>query len=138
MAKASSPIRLQADIMQAAALAGKRNHRSTAEQIEYWAEMGRKVTAFLSPVDLLSVSSGLAYLKIESVYSEPVSPDEVFQELELDRVNGNLPQKVTGSAISYQVSLAHPGYLEQIGRDGSITIGRFSEGEFIKSADLGS
>ena len=49
MPKANSPIRLQAELMQAAALSGKRNHRSTAEQIEYWADMGRRVASFVDP-----------------------------------------------------------------------------------------
>ncbi len=49
MAKSASPIRLQEDLMKLAAVTGKRPHRSTAEQIEYWAEMGRNVSAMLNP-----------------------------------------------------------------------------------------
>ena len=131
MAKAASPIRLQADIMQAATLAGKRHHRSTAEQIEYWAEMGRKIGAYLNPDDLLSVSSGLANIKIEPILSGPVNADEIFQALEEDRAHGSLPQTVTGSAVKYQASLAHPGYLERIGRNGDCAVGKFEGGEFI-------
>jgi hypothetical protein len=131
MAKAASPIRLQDNIMRAAALAGKRDHRSTAEQIEYWADMGRKVATFLNPNDLLSVSSGLSKIRVEPVYSESVSPVEVFQMLEDHRASGILPQIVTGSPVKYQVSLAHPGCLEQIGENGEIAIGKFENGEFI-------
>ncbi|MCK5666750.1 MAG: hypothetical protein KAI17_24840, partial [Thiotrichaceae bacterium] len=39
MAKALSPVRLQDDLMKAAKLTGDRFHRSTAEQIEYWADI---------------------------------------------------------------------------------------------------
>ena len=49
MAKAASPIRLQQDLMQAAETTAKRFHRSTAEQVEYWAELGRSVAATLDP-----------------------------------------------------------------------------------------
>ncbi len=48
MAKSASPIRLQEDLMQAAALTGERFHRSTAEQIEYWAEMVQVKAHFIA------------------------------------------------------------------------------------------
>jgi ParD-like antitoxin of type II ParDE toxin-antitoxin system len=40
MAKAASPIRLQTELMQQAEPTAKRFHRSSAEQIEYWADLG--------------------------------------------------------------------------------------------------
>lgn len=131
MAKAASPIRLQEDLMQAAALTGERFHRSTAEQIEYWAEMGRNVSQVLDPDDLLSISAGLAKIRIEPVHSEPIAPGEVFQSLEAERASGILWQTVTSSPIKYQVSLMHPGYLEQINLDGTIKTGKFQGGVFI-------
>lgn len=132
MAKAASPIRLQEGLMQAAALTGKRFHRSTAEQIEYWAEMGRNVSLMLDPDDLLLVSTGLAKIKVESVRSEPVDPGEVFQSLEVERATGILPQTVTSSSIKYQISLMHPGYLEQINSNGTIKTGKFQDGVFTE------
>lgn len=131
MAKAASPIRLQEDLMQAAAVTGKRFHRSTAEQIEYWAEMGRSVATILDPDVLLSVTAGLAKLKVVPVYSAPINPDEVFQALEDEREHGTLPRIVTNSAIKYQASITHPGYLEQIDQNGKITLGKFQQGVFI-------
>lgn len=131
MAKASSPVRLQEDLMQSAALTGKRFHRSAAEQIEYWAEMGRSVATILDPDVLLSVTAGLAKIKVEPVYSAPIYPDEVFQALEDERENGILPRIVTNSAIKYQASITHPGYLEQIDQHGKITLGKFQQGVFI-------
>ncbi|MBP6058217.1 MAG: hypothetical protein KA524_07385 [Nitrosomonas sp.] len=91
MTKSAAPIRLQEDLMQAAALTGERFHRSMAEQIEYWAEMGRNVSQVLDPDDLLSISAGLAKIKIEPVHSEPIDPGKVFQSLEAERVSGILP-----------------------------------------------
>ncbi len=132
MAKAASPIRLQEDLMKAAAVTGKRFHRSTAEQIEYWAAMGRNVSKILDPNDLLSVSTGLAKIRVEPVYSEPVDPDEVFQSLEDERVSGVLLQTVTNSALKYQRSLIHPNCLEQIDLEGKVKIGKFQDGVFIE------
>lgn len=131
MAKAASPIRLQDELMQAAALTAERFHRSTAEQIEYWAEMGRNVDHMLNPDDLLAISAGLARITIEPITSEPVDPIGIFQSLEDDRASSMLPQMVTGNVLKYQASLAHPGYLEQIHPDGRIQTGKFQDGEFI-------
>lgn len=131
MAKAASPIRLQNELMQAAALTAERFHRSTAEQIEYWAEMGRNVDHMLNPDDLLAISTGLAKITIEPVTSKPIDATEIFQSLEDDRASGMLPQTVTGSVLKYQASLTHPGYLEQIHPDGRIQTGKFQNGEFI-------
>lgn len=134
MAKAASPIRLQDELMQAAALTAERFHRSTAEQIEYWAEMGRNVDHMLNPDDLLAISAGLAKITVEPVTSEPVDPAAVFESLEAERVSGVPSQTVTSSVLKYQVSLAHPGYLEQIHPDGRIITGKFQSGEFIAIA----
>lgn len=131
MAKALSPVRLQDDLMQAAKLTGKRFHRSTAEQIEYWADIGKKVSAVLDPDTLISIATGLTQVKVEPIYGKPIDPDEVFNLLEAQRQQGSLTQVVTSSAIKYQSSLTHPGYLEQIDQDGNISVGQFKNGEFI-------
>lgn len=126
-----SPIRLQAELMQAATLAGKRHHRSTAEQIEYWAEMGRSMGAFLKPDDLLLVSSGLANIRVEPVTGRPVIPSSVFQVLEKDRASGTLGQAVTSRPVKYQASSTFPGMLEQINENGEIKVGKFEHGQFF-------
>jgi len=130
MAKAVSPVRLQADLMEAAALTGKRLHRSSAEQIEYWASIGRSVGLLLNPDSLLAVTAGLARLKVEPVIASPVDPDQVFAALERDRKSGVLARSVSQSTVRYQASDSHPGQLEQIDTDGTITIGQFKGGVF--------
>ena len=109
MAKASSPVRLQDDLMQAAKLTGERFHRSTAEQIEYWADIGRKVSTVLDPDTLISIATGLTQIKVEPIYSKPIDPDDVFNLLEAQQQQGTLTQAVTGSAFKYQSSLTQPG-----------------------------
>lgn len=130
MAKAASPVRLQADLMEAAALTGKRSHRSSAEQIEYWAGIGRSVGKVLNPDSLLAVSAGLARVIVEPVIASHVDPEQVFAALERDRKSGALAQSVSQSTVRYQASDSHPGQLEQITTDGTITIGQFKEGVF--------
>jgi len=135
MTKAASPIRLQEELMQAAASTAKRFHRSTAEQVEYWADLGRSVSSTLDPDVLLSVASGLAIIKAEPVFSAPIDADSVFKSLENDRESGKLSREVTNSAIRYQASLKHLGYLEKIDADNNITIGQFENGQFVELKD---
>ncbi|MCK4840623.1 MAG: hypothetical protein KAT04_01930 [Methylococcales bacterium] len=138
MAKAASPIRLQADLMQAAELTAKRFHRSTAEQVEYWADLGRTVSSTLDPDILLSIASGLTAIKTEPVICVPIDPNKVFNALEEDRKKGRLADTVTSSAVKYQASKTHPGYLEKIQQNGAITIGQFNNGEFTALNEMDS
>ncbi len=130
MPKAASPVRLQEDLMQSASLAGMRLHRSAAEQIEYWASLGRQVAGFVDPDSLLEVATGLARLKVEPIQAQPVAPDAVFAAVEADRRSGMLSKKATTAAIRYQASRTHPGYLERIDTNGTRTLGTFHDGVF--------
>jgi len=130
MAKAASPIRLQADLMQSASEAAKRFHRSTAEQVEYWADIGRQTSNLIDPDVLISIMSGLVTLKIEPIINKTIDPSAVFKSLEKDRANGHLKKQVSSSAIRYQASQTHPNYLEQIDSNGQITVGQFKNGIF--------
>jgi hypothetical protein len=138
MAKAASPIRLQEELMQMAESTAKRFHRSTAEQIEYWADLGRTVASTLDPDILLSVTAGLTVIKTEPVISAPVNPDTVFQSLENDREAGVLPDSVTNSPVRYQASVTNLGYLERIDPNGNITTGQFKNGLFMELNGLDS
>ncbi|MCK5356510.1 MAG: hypothetical protein KAJ63_15445 [Methyloprofundus sp.] len=138
MAKALSPIRLQDDLMQAAKLTGKRFHRSTAEQIEYWADIGRKVSTVLDPDTLISIATGLTQVKVEPIYGKPIDPDDVFNLLVAQQQQGTLTQAVTGSAFKYQSSLTQPGYLERIDQNGNTLVGQFENGEFVSTEELTS
>jgi len=131
MAKAASPIRLQQDLMDDATLTGERYHRSASEQVEYWASIGRRISGVIDPDTLLSVAAGLARLHVEPVYGHAINPDLIFQNLEREREQGTLPDKVTSSPVKYQASSAQPGYLERIDENGRVTVGQFRGGEFI-------
>lgn len=135
MAKAASPVRLQEELMQAASVAGSRLHRSAAEQVEYWASLGRQIARFVDPDTLLEVAAGLARLKVEPTLAPPVDPEAVFAAVEADHRSGELPGKVTTAAVRYQASAAHPGYLERIDLDGARTVGTFHHGVFAPLAD---
>lgn len=134
MAKAASPVRLQQNLMQAATLAGERFHRSASEQVEYWADIGRRVSNVIDPDVLLSISAGLARVKVEPVLGKPIDPNAVFQSMEAERAHGTLAPAVTNSGVKYQASLSHPGHLERI-QDGRVDIGQFKNGKFVVSIE---
>ena len=116
--------------MQSAALAGARHHRSAAEQIEYWATLGRQVAGVLDPDKLLDVLSGLAAVRVEPVTTAAVAPEQAFAALEQQRRSGQLSGAVSSDALRYQASTAHPGFLEEIASDGRRRLGQFRHGVF--------
>ena len=116
--------------MQAATIAGHLQHRSSAEQIEYWAAIGRSLSKIIGQDTLLELSAGLVRLRIEPVEPVAIVPEEVLSDLERDRKNGTLADSVTTSSVRYQVSTRHPGQLEQILPDGRVLIGQFHDGVF--------
>ncbi len=133
MAKSNSPVRLEANLMDAAVLTGSVQHRSAAQQVEYWADLGRKVEGMLTPANVIRVATGVSQIKVSDILGKVIDPDALFQALEIDRVAGKLPQKVLNpSVIRYQKSLSKKGYLDQIHPDGHVVIGRFHNGKFTK------
>ncbi|WP_292950521.1 MULTISPECIES: hypothetical protein [unclassified Neptuniibacter] len=134
MAKAHSPLRLDAGLVEQAKLSGKHLHRSTAEQIEYWADIGRSVSKVITPETLLQLYAGLVKLKVEPVVGPSVDPDSLFDSLEDDRATGSLQENITSSSLRYQASTQYLGMLEQISSDGTVTVGQFENGQFKPSS----
>ncbi|MBU0783351.1 MAG: ParD-like family protein [Gammaproteobacteria bacterium] len=130
MAKASSPIRIQSDLMSNATVLGKLNHRSAAEQIEYWASIGQKVENLLDPESLLQIKAGLLRVKLEQVNAPALNADMVFGNLEMKRSTGELTSEVSQSKVRYQASTTRPGLLEQIDTKGKVKFGQFDNGVF--------
>ena len=135
MPKAASPVRLQAELMQAATIAGNLQHRSAAEQVEYWAGIGRSLAKIIDRNTLLELSAGLIRLKTESVIPAAVDPEEVFSGLESDRTSGRLAEMVSTGSVRYQSSASYPGQLEQISPDGRVIVGQFHNGIFTPQPD---
>jgi hypothetical protein len=134
VAKSPSPVRLETSLMSAAAIAGSTLHRSAAEQIEYWADLGRKVAKIVDPEILLAVQAGLATLRVEQVSPTPVDPDAVFAALDRERNSGALSEAVAAGTVHYQASITRPGSLEACYPDGRIEVGQFTNGQFIPDA----
>ena len=135
MAKSSSPIRLESELMKQAKLSGELNKRSVAEQIEYWAEIGRGVAGLVDPEMLIKVNSGLAKINVEETEHFGIDADDIFDNLELQRESGSLSRAITSTSYAFQASINAKGMLERVDQQGNISIGHFENGIFVESRD---
>ncbi|WP_372782116.1 hypothetical protein [Litorivivens sp.] len=131
MPKANSPVRIQRGLMADATAVGKAHHRSAAEQIEYWADIGRKVSKIIDPDALLRLTAGVVKIALEPAKPVTVDPDDVFAKLDRDRESGAIQAALPANSVRYQACRAHPGKLERISSDGSTQVGEFKGGQFI-------
>jgi hypothetical protein len=130
MAK-GNPVRLEHTLMQAASRAGKRLRRSTAEQLEYWADIGRHLEGIVSPEVMLDVMTGVTRLHLEQRPEAAFTADNVFASLDEDRQSGQLAHRVSKASVQYQASRSHPRLLERIDASGNITVGEYRNGQFV-------
>jgi hypothetical protein len=131
MAKAISPIRLQNELMGSAKVVGALMHRSAAEQIEYWASLGQKVSELVSPQTLLAINAGLMKIAVEPVVDPVVDFDDIVNEVQMRSASGELSQTIANGKTKYQACVSQPGLLDQVTPDGTVTVGMFKEGEFV-------
>lgn len=128
MAK-GNPLRLDARLMREARASGELMHRSEAEQIEYWADLGRRVEGLLDPRDLLDVKAGLASLRVEVAPTRPIDPAAVFAQVEAQRVD--VVRALADAPVQYRASRTHAGLLDAVYPDGTVKVGQFRNGKFV-------
>ena len=127
----TSPMRLDASLVEAAKREGAIKKRSAPKQIEFWAELGKAVEHVLDYNDIFAVIQGLKKVKVESVESVAVDPADVFDSLEDDRKSEKLASKVTSATIYFEASRRQPGLLDRVNTaTGERQTGRFQNGEF--------
>jgi hypothetical protein len=124
-------MRLDATLVEAAKREGSIKKRSAPKQIEFWAELGKAVEHVLDYNDIFSVIQGLKKVRVESVESVAVDPEDVFNSLEEGRKSEELAQKVTSATIYFEASRRQPGLLDRVNTaTGERQTGRFYNGEF--------
>lgn len=128
---ATSPIRLNPSLIEAAERAALVQKRSTPKQIEYWADLGRAVEHVIDMADVFAVMQGLKKLRIEKVDSVNVDPDDLFEDLDVQRESGSLTGAVTSSPVYFEASRDCPGLLDRVdSATGRRQSGRFYNGRF--------
>lgn len=134
MPKHTSPMRLNESLVNEAKAVGAMMNRTTAEQIEFWSEVGKRVSAGLSQTELSQLmtgeitltaqNSGISSVDALAIASRANAPQE------RTRVSKSLLEK--GNTL-YEPSAIGGGLLNAYCPDGSVLVGRFEKGEFKKS-----
>ncbi len=128
----ASPMRLNSALVAAAERESTIQKRSVPKQIEFWAELGKAVENLLDISDVFAVIQGFKRLKVESLDSARVDAEDVFDDLETDRADGNLFDRVTGSSVYYEASTSKPGFIDKVDSGkGTRLTGKFENGEFM-------
>ncbi len=113
-------VRIDGDIVDAAAATAARSHRSTAEQINYWADLGRRVAS----------ATGVDQRRLDMV----VSGEAQFSTLTADerviahaRVDADIQQRA--AAVSF-------GELARL--DGVTTVTMNEDGDLVQTTPNGT
>jgi len=126
----STPLRVNDRLFHEAEAEGSLMNRSTAKQVEFWAELGKRVAHAVTPADMLALMQGIADVRVEIPESQPINPEAVFAAVDNAGVSGQLGQQITQGNLYYEASKSQPGLLDQIMPDGSRQTGNFSHGVF--------
>jgi hypothetical protein len=127
----TSPLRLDSTLVAAAKREGLINKRSAPKQIEFWAELGKAVEHVLNYSDIFAVIQGLKKIKVESVTSQAVDTDDIFNALENSRQSEKLADNVTSAGVYFEASRSRPGLLDRVDAvTGERQTGRFYNGKF--------
>ena len=86
----SKPMRLDPALQRMAEIEGKMERRSPPKQIEYWADLGRQISQFITPRDVHAVFTGAASINISYNRSKPVAAASVLGDMEKDRASSML------------------------------------------------
>ena len=131
---ATVSLRIDSNLVMQAEREARVENRSKAKQLEYWAKIGKIISSKLNIADVFAITQGIKELKLEMTQpfqTKGISTDEIFGNLEKDRIKGMLSQKITSSKIYYEASLSKKGYLDQINSTtGERQTGQFENGMF--------
>ncbi len=127
----TSPVRLDSTLIEAARREGSIRKRTAPKQIELWAELGKAVEVLVDLADVYAVIQGFKKIKVETIESTTVNPDDVFNSLEESRKSGELAKNVTSSAVYFEASQKIPGLIDRVNSaSGKRQTGQFHNGEF--------
>lgn len=128
MTEHSSSIRLNANLVSSAAIVAKSANRSCAQQIEFWAELGKKLSGHLTEQEAVKFLSGQTnvVMKVQTTYSfdakalaKTVQNDEALSDDLLN--NGHTLYSASPNGSDLLIA-SFP--------DGTVKEGHFKNGEF--------
>ena len=127
----STPLRVNNRLYQAAEAEGSLLNRSTAKQIEFWAELGKRVAHSITSVDMLALMQGIAKVNVVIPTTPPINPQDVFFAVDKANATQTLGQQITRGSVYYEANKDRPDLLDQISPDGTRVSGHFKEGKFL-------
>lgn len=127
----SIPLRVKDTLFQDAEVEGSLMNRSAAKQVEFWAELGKRVAHSVSSADLLALMQGIAEIQVEVRTSEPLDPMQVLLSVKQASSKADLGQKITQDKTYFEASLTKTGLLDKVTPDGVRETGRFENGVFV-------
>jgi len=131
MAKHTSPMRLNEQLVSEAQAISALLNRSAAEQIEYWSELGKRVSAELTPAQTIQIMTGIGKIVVETPHYEPLDVLALASEVEADSQSGALSQELLEKGQTlYSPASEGGGVLEAHYPDGKIKKGLFIDGKF--------
>ena len=104
--------------------------RSVSKQIEFWAELGMRVSRNMLPDDILALMQGVAEVRVVVPEKSPINSDDVFSDVEHYRADGNLGSDITRGGLYFEAGDRF-GSVRKVMPDGSRITGHFKKGEFI-------
>lgn len=127
----TTPVRLDSTLLEAARREGSIRKRTAPKQIELWAELGKAVEISVDLADVYAVIQGFKKIKVETIESIAVNPDDVFISLEENRKSGELAKNVTSSTVYFEASQKIPGLIDRVNSaTGKRQTGQFHNGVF--------
>lgn len=127
----STPLRVKDRLFQEAEAEGALMNRSTAKQVEFWAQLGKILSHSISNDDILALMQGIARVQIEFPKAVRIDPQQVFTAVDKASQSGDLEPQITRDGVYYEASTRYPGLLDEVRPDGSRRSGHFSDGKFI-------
>ncbi len=127
----STSIRVNDSLFHDAEVEGSFMNRSAAKQVEFWAELGKRVAQSVAPSDILALTQGFANVRVEILDSRPIDPGVVFDTVDEASSARALGQQITRGSLYYEASKSRPGLLDQVMPDGRRYTGHFSNGVFV-------
>lgn len=122
MKRQRKSVKLSNKLLNAAKATAAQEQRTVSEQIECWIELGRCLSEFMDPQDILAITTGFSTPEIKS--SEPL---DAHQSTEIQSIKEALEKDQCGvvyddPSIIYRASRLHLGLIERIAPDGSTTL----------------
>jgi hypothetical protein len=131
MAKHTSPMRLNDNLVNEAQIVAASMSRTAAEQIEFWSEVGKRVTANLTHAQTLQLMTGNGKVIIEEPAVQSLDVFALAAEVKAESQSSSLSKELLSKGqVLYEAAPEGGGYLIAHLPSGDKLKGKFVDGQF--------